>query len=73
MKWRVFSKQESILSQLAHVVLKKSRGWKNKLKYTQANVGAKAKPPIRQTLVFFFLQLEYGSCYILFFLWLWCF
>ena len=38
---------------MAHVVLKKSPGWKNKLKYTQQNVGAKAEPPTRRTSVFF--------------------
>ena len=38
---------------MAHVVLKKSPGWKNKLKYTQENVGAKAEPPTRQTSVVF--------------------
>ena len=38
---------------MAHVVLKKSPGWKNKLKYNQANVGGKAEPPTRQTSVFF--------------------
>ena len=38
---------------MAHVVLKKSPGGKNKLKYTQENVGAKAEPPTRQTLAVF--------------------
>ena len=49
---------------MAHVVLKKSPGWKNKLKYTQENVGANAEPPTRQTSAVF--QLEYGSFYIFF-------
>ena len=38
---------------MAHVVLKKSPGWKSKLKYSQENVGAKAEPPTRQTSVVF--------------------
>ena len=32
---------------------KKSPGWKNKLKYTQENAGAKAEPPTCQTSVVF--------------------
>ena len=35
---------------MAHLVLKKSPGWKKKLKYIQENVGAKAEPPTRQTV-----------------------
>ena len=38
---------------MAHAVLKKSPGWKNKLKYTQENFGAKAEPPTRQTSIVF--------------------
>ena len=56
----VFFKQELILCQMAHAMLKKSPGWKNKLKYTQANVGAKTEHPIRQTSVFFFFNLSMG-------------
>ena len=38
---------------MAHAVFNKSPGWKNKLKYTQEDVGAKAEPPTRQTAVVF--------------------
>ena len=51
---------------MALVVLKKSPGRKNYLKYRQANVGAKTEPPTRKLQSFF--QLEYGDFYIFFFL-----
>mgnify|MGYP006964515450 CR=1 FL=1 len=43
---------------MAHLVLKKSPGWNNKLKYTQENIGAKAEPPTR----FYIFSCDCGVC-----------
>ena len=45
MKWLVFSKEELILSYIVLVTLKEWPLFRNRLNYTQVNVGAKVEPP----------------------------
>ena len=56
-KWRVFSKQELILSSMVVVTLKEWLVLKNKLNHTHTNVGARVQPHQPSVLVAFATQM----------------
>ena len=56
-KWRVFSKQELILSSIVLVTFKEWLVLRNKLNYNHTNAGAKVQPHQPSVLIVFLTQM----------------